>query len=375
MPRKNLLIGITGSIAAKKTPDLIDLLKEQFNIKCIITFEGTNYIDKNYFKDIDTFYTWEEGRTKSTHIDLSRWADEFIIYPATSNIISKIVNGSGEDLLTTTILMYKGRLKIFPAMHEEMNNNNFHNDNLETIQVSHHVYGPEYGKLDAGDSGLGRLIEPENAFQILTVKNKEKVFIISGPTKEYIDDVRFITNSSSGKQGYALAIESTARGFDTTYISSVKPSQNTGFNYINFENTADLLSILNKITLTEGYLFMPAAISDFIPDRSNGKIDRREGERELKLSPNIDIIKTITNNNPKLVAIGFSAQLNMKEDRMKLDEKNLDYLIINDISNKETGFGSDFNKVLIINKKGKVKSIETSNKFVIAKKIMNYVFE
>ena len=375
MPHKNLLIGITGSIAAKKTPDLINLLKDNYNIKCIITYEGTNYIDKEYFKDIDTFYTWGEDRKKSTHIDLSRWADEFIIYPATSNIISKIAHGSGEDLLTTTILMFKGRLKIFPAMHEEMFNNNFNKVNLETIQVVHDVYGPEYGRLDAGDSGLGRLIEPANAFKILTDKNREKVFIISGSTKEYIDDVRFITNASSGKQGYALAIEASARGFDTTYISSAEPNQNTGFNYIDFDNTADLLSIVNEVDLSKGYLFMPAAISDFIPNKTDGKINRRDGERVLKLSPNIDIIKTITSKNPKLIAIGFSAQLNMKGDRVKLDEKNLDYLVINDISNKETGFGSDFNEVSILNKKGEVKNIETSNKFVIAKKIMNYVFE
>ena len=373
MSRKNLLIGITGSIAAKKTSTLIELLKSYFNIKVIVTYEGSNYIDKDYFTKFDTYYSWDKNRKQSTHIELSRWADDFIIYPATSNIISQISNGSGEDLLTTTVLMYKGRVKIFPAMHEEMANNAYHIKNLRTLLEHHDIYGPEYGRLDVGDEGLGRLIEPNIAFQIIRKVQNEKIFIISGPTKEYIDDVRFISNDSTSKQGYALAVESTARGFDTTYISSITPNQNTGFTYINFNNTESLLEVINSIDLSRGFLFMPAAISDFITDKIEGKINRRDGQFTVNLSPNVDIISLIASKNPRLTTIGFSAQLNMEEDMTKIIEKGLDYLIINDITKEDTGFESDFNEISILDKDGNVQRIEKLNKFVIAKEIMNYV--
>ena len=373
MSRKNLLIGITGSIAAKKSSKLIDLLKEYFNIKIIVTYEGSNYIDKDYFAKLDTYYSWDSNREKSDHIELSRWAEEFIIYPATSNIISLISNGSGEDLLTTTVLMYKGRVKIFPAMHEEMTNNPYHIKNLDTLSEHHDIYGPEYGRLDIGDQGLGRLIDPNVALKILNNIKNEKIFVISGPTKEYIDDVRYISNDSSGKQGYALAVESTARGYDTTYISSIPPNQPTGFNYINFNNTESLLEIINDIDLSSGYLFMPAAISDFITNKIEGKINRRDGQFTVNLSPNVDIISLIVSKNPKLTTIGFSAQLNMDEDMTKIIQKGLDYLVINDISKEDTGFESDFNEISILDKDGNVKHIEKLNKFVIAKEIMNYV--
>ena len=375
MSRKNLLIGITGSIAAKKTSTLIDLLKDYFNIKIIITYEGSNYIDKEYFSKLDTYYSWDKNREESTHIKLSRWADDFIIYPATSNIISLISNGSGEDLLTTTILMYNGRLKIFPAMHEEMANNPYHIKNLERLLEHHDIYGPEYGKLDVGDEGLGRLIDPNIAFKLITDIKNTKVFIISGPTKEYIDDVRYISNDSSGKQGYALAVEAAARGFNTTYISSMPPNQNTGFHYINFNNTESLLRVIENTDLSDGYLFMPAAISDFITKKIDGKINRRDGEFVVNLSPNVDILSLIASKNPKLTTIGFSAQLNMDEDMTKIVEKGLDFLVINDISKKETGFGSDFNEIAILDKDGNIQRIEKLNKFVIAKEIMNYVIK
>ena len=258
-------------------------------------------------------------------------------------------------------------------MHEEMTNNPYHIKNLDTLSEHHDIYGPEYGRLDIGDQGLGRLIDPNVALKILNNIKNEKIFVISGPTKEYIDDVRYISNDSSGKQGYALAVESTARGYDTTYISSIPPNQPTGFDYINFNNTENLLEVINDIDLSSGYLFMPAAISDFITNKIEGKINRRDGQFTVNLSPNVDIISLIVSKNPKLTTIGFSAQLNMDEDMTKIIQKGLDYLVINDISKEDTGFESDFNEISILDKDGNVKHIEKLNKFVIAKEIMNYV--
>ena len=375
MSQHNILIGITGSVAAKKAEILISLLKKKANIKAIVTYEGSKYIDEHNFKDIDLYFSWDDERKKPLHIELSRWADKFIIYPATANFISKINQGLADDLLTSTVLMYTERIMIFPAMHEEMYNNEIHQQNLESLLTQHDIYGPRYGKLDVGDTGLGRLLEPEEAIDIIYRSNDKNIFIISGPTKEYIDDIRYITNSSTGKQGYALAVESNSRGYNTIYISSTSSKKMITCDYYNFVNTADLLSLLDSIDMSSGYLFMPAAISDFTVTKRLRKLDRRAGDVKLILSPNIDIIKQIKERNPDLIVIGFAAELSTNVKDTKLLEKNIDYLVTNDVSNKSIGFGSDYNEVTIIDNENNSYKIPYSNKFIIAQEIMNYVIK
>ena len=373
MSRKNLLIGITGSIAAKKTIDLINLLKSNYDIKVICTYEGTNYINKSDYDEIEIYDSWDDDRNNSYHIELSRWADEFIIYPATANILSKISYGIADDVLTSTILMYQKRLKIFPAMHEEMYLNAESQNNLDKITQYHDIYGPRYGKLDAGENGLGRLLEPNEVEEILLSNKKLNIYIVSGPTREYIDDIRFISNASSGKQGRALALESHARGYNTTLISSIIYKSTNNLKQYNFSDTRDLLTTLSKLDMKEGYLFMPAAISDFIPELIKGKMDRRKGTTSINLSPNIDIIKQIKHENPELIVVGFSAQLNTEIDIKKMKEKNVDYLIMNNVSNSDIGFSSDDNEVTIMDKQMNTKHLPFKNKYLIAKEILDYV--
>ena len=372
MSQRNLLLGITGSIAAKKSIQLLNLLKADYNIKIIVTYEGNNYIDESDYREFELYKSWDKDRKNSYHIELARWADEFVVYPSTANFISKVSVGLADDLLTSTILMYKNRPKIFPAMHEEMITNLSLIKSLNNLLNVADVYGPRYGLLDKGDSGIGRLLEPKEAFNVITRIQKENVFVISGPTKEYIDEVRFITNPSSGKQGYALAVESHSRGYATNLITSIKYTNLNLIKQQNFETTKELLDIINSADL-EGYLFMPAAISDFIPEKYKGKLNRKEGDISIKLSPNIDIIKKIKYENPNLIITGFSAQLNNEHDYQKMMEKKIDFMVINNISNKDIGFESDNNQVTIIGNNGVIKEVELSNKFMIAKKILDHV--
>jgi len=375
MSRSNLLIGITGSIAAKKTIDLIRLLESNHDIKVICTYEGQNYINKEEYKNIDVYDSWDINRENSYHIELARWADEFIIYPATANIISKLSSGIADDVLTSTVLMFNGRVKIFPAMHEEMFLNNTIQTNLNNMLHNFDIYGPRYGRLDIGDEGIGRLLEPLEVNDILESHTMYKVYVVSGPTREYIDDIRYISNPSSGKQGRAIALESHARGYDTVLISSIEYKEVNTIKQFVFSDTKTLIDILSSIDISSGYLFMPAAISDFIPERTKGKMNRRLGQQQLKLSPNIDIIKKIKSENPDLIVIGFSAQLNEDIDIKKMNEKNLDYLITNDISNHEIGFESDNNEVTIVDRNKNIVRYSFKNKYLIAKEILDHVIK
>ena len=373
MALPKLLVGITGSIAATKTIELINLLSNKYEINIICTQEGLKYIDNDSYKKYKIYDSWDNDTYKSPHIELSRWAEEFIIYPATANTIAKISNGIADDLLSTTVLMYKGRVKIFPAMHEEMFLDTHIQNSLSNLLSNHDVYGPRYGALDIGDEGLGRMLEPSEAAETILDTDKNRVFVISGPTREQIDDIRFITNASSGIQGYSLAIEASARGYKTTLVSSIMYKNITNIDQHNFNNTSDLKEILDRLDLSKGYLFMPAAISDFVTSKKEGKLDRRKGNIEIILSPNEDIIKDIKMKNKDLICVGFSAQLDSTLSKDKLVEKNLDYLVINDVSNPEIGFGSNDNKVTILNKNNDYIDVPKNNKFIISKYILDYV--
>ena len=196
--KKNILLGVTGSIACSKAEAFIDQYSKDFSFKILSTFNGLKYLS-NDFLNTHTVYTEWEDLPGSPHIELSRWADEFIIYPASANLISKISAGIADDLLTSTILMFPKPMYICPAMHEEMYINDQITTNINNLSKSNYIIGPRYGNLDIGDRGLGRLIEP-NELKDRINKVRGKIIVTSGPTTEPIDDVKVITNSSSGKK-------------------------------------------------------------------------------------------------------------------------------------------------------------------------------
>ena len=364
--KNNLLLGITGSIAASKTVKLYELFKDHYNIKLVSTSEGLKYLDDNFKTNNKIISSWD-NETGSPHIELSRWADKFIIYPATANFISKLNHGISDDILSATVLMYKDSIYIAPAMHEEMYINEITQKNILELSKKHIFCGPKYGKLDIGDEGIGRMLEPEELINIVE-KTKDKIIVTSGPTFEHIDLVRGITNSSSGKQGRAIAFELLSKGYDVIYIHSdlIKPVPHA--KNINYSSSDDLYkSILSNIKDVK-QIYMTSAVSDFIPENFNKKLNRESGELYLKLSPNIDIIKTIKSQYKDVKVIGFSAQLDDELNFDKINNKNCDYLVINNL--KDNYFGSDNNKIYIIDRDKLIYESSVENKNIIAQHII-----
>ena len=364
---KNILLGITGSVAASKSEILFKNLSIDNNVKIICTDAGLLYLSDDFIENEKIISSWEDS-PGSPHIELARWADEILIYPATANFISKMSMGIADDLLLSTILMSNKPTYIAPAMHEEMYLNSIIQQNIEKLSINHIICGPRYGELDIGDTGYGRLIEPHemiNHFQ----KDKFKVVVTSGGTMEMIDSVRMISNTSSGKQGRALGMELLSRGYSVTYVHANNIKIIPHAKNISFTDSKSLKNILQEELSDSTYLFMTAAVSDFIPDYKDTKLDRSEGSLNLLLSPNEDIVKEVVTNFPNLTTVAFSAQVEDNLNFEKIKDKGVNYLVINNISKNK--IGSDHNQVSIINQTDLLYTSEKLKKEEIASLIID----
>ena len=365
--KKKILLGLSGSVACSKAELFVIKNSEKFEFKLLSTHSGLNYLSEEFIKSNNIYSDWSE-LSGSPHIELARWADEFIIYPASANLISKISSGIADDLLTSTILMFSKPIYICPAMHEEMYMNSQIQSNVLNLSKNHYIVGPRYGNLDIGDKGLGRLIEPDELLGVLN-KQKGKIIVTSGPTYEEIDDVKVVTNKSSGKQGRALAIELSARGYEIIYIHSASIDHIPGLDNVSFHSSNDLKNkILENINNTDA-IFMTAAVSDFTVKKSSGKISRSNGNITLEFIPNEDIIATIKSSYPEIKCIAFSAQVDDDLNFNKINTKKVDYLVINNIL--KNNFGSDANKVSIIDHQHLIFESEELDKNEISRDILN----
>ena len=296
------------------------------------------------------------------HISLSRWSDLILVAPATANTISKLSNGSSDDLASTVMLASDKDIFLAPAMNVRMWEHPSTKENLKKLKnFGYKIIGPEIGDMACGEFGEGKMTEPneiikkiEDYFIYLNQNKKFKALVTAGPTREYIDPVRFITNRSSGKQGFELARSLSKKGFETTLISG--PTNLIAEKDINFikVETADQMFKATQNSLPADVAIFSAAVGDFkIKEKNKNKI-KKEDYINLNLEKNVDIINYVSNHNslrPKLV-IGFAAETNNLKNnaRKKLIEKNCDWIIANDISNKSIGFDSDFNEVIIFYK-------------------------
>jgi len=310
------------------------------------------------------------------HISLSRWADIILVVPATANTISKLSAGSSDDLASTVILASDKDVFLTPAMNVRMWEHPSTKQNLNKLKsYGYKIIGPEIGDMACGEFGEGKMTEPKDIFQTieayfgeLNKNQKLKALVTAGPTNEYIDPVRFITNKSSGKQGYALAKSLAKRGFQTTLISGPTNLQvDSNINLIKVE-TADEMFKATQENLPTDVAIFSAAVADFkVKEKKNEKIKKQE-YLNLELEKNIDILNYISKHNslrPKLV-IGFAAETNDLQEnaQKKLIEKNCDWIIANDVSNNSIGFDSDFNEVSIFYKDDEIKN----EKLVMKKK-------
>ena len=392
---KKILLIICGGISAYKSLELIRLLKKQgTQIKTILTKSAKEFVTPLSVASLSQEKVYDdlfnaENESEMDHISLSRWADVILVAPATANTISKLSAGSSDDLASTVILASDKDVFLTPAMNVRMWEHPSTKQNINKLKsYGYKIIGPEVGDMACGEFGEGKMTEPKNIFQIIEVyfselkKNQKlKALVTAGPTNEYIDPVRFITNKSSGKQGYALAKSLSKRGFQTTLISGPTNLQiDDNINLIKVE-TAYEMFIATQENLPADVAIFSAAVADFkVKEKKNKKIKKQE-YLNLELEENIDILNYVSKHNslrPKLV-IGFAAETNNIQEnaKKKLIEKNCDWIIANDVSNKSIGFDSNFNEVSIFYKDKKIKDekLTKKKKSEISDEIIDRVIE
>ena len=392
LEKKKILLIISGGIAAYKSLDLIrSFTKLQCEIKTILTKGGAEFVTPLSIASLSKNKVYSdmysvENESEMDHISLSRWADLILIAPATSNIIAKMSQGISDDLATTVVQASNKNIFVCPAMNVRMWEHASNKQNIEKIKsYNYRIVGPFNGEMACGEYGDGRMADIEyilkelgNFFKSKSSNKKYKAIVTAGPTQEYIDPVRYISNRSSGKQGYEIAKSLFNNGFDTTLISG--PSKLTPDPNINLlkVNTAEEMYQKTVENLPCDVAIFCAAVGDFkVKNLSENKI-KKNNDLKLDFEKNIDILKLISksNNKPKLV-IGFSAETNNlhSNSKQKLQNKGCDWIIANDVSKHDIGFDSDFNEVSIFYKDEKVEDeiISKTYKSVVADEIVKRV--
>ncbi len=377
--KKKILLVICGGISAYKSLELIRAFKKKGSeVKTILTKSAKEFVTPLSVASLSQEKVYDdlfnpENEAEMDHITLSRWSDVIIVAPATANTISKLSAGSADDLASTVILASDKDIFLSPAMNVRMWEHPSTKENLTKLKnFGYKIIGPEIGDMACGEFGEGKMTEPneiiyqiENYFRNLNKNKKFKALVTAGPTHEYIDPIRFITNKSSGKQGFELAKSLSKKGFETTLISGPTNLEvDKDINLINV-NTADQMFKATQNNLPVDVAIFSAAVGDFKIKKEKEKIKKKDFIN-LNLESNIDILNYISNHNslrPKLV-IGFAAETNnLKENaENKLLQKNCDWIIANDVSKKTIGFGSDFNEVTIFYKSKKLNTEKLSLK-------------
>ncbi|MBJ57292.1 MAG: bifunctional phosphopantothenoylcysteine decarboxylase/phosphopantothenate--cysteine ligase CoaBC [Rickettsiales bacterium] len=390
LKNKKILIIITGSIAAYKSLYLIRLLKKnQCDVNCIMTNAAKEFITPLSVSSLSENKVYNElfdltDELEMGHIKLAKEHDAILVVPATANFISKISSGIADDLGSTLLLCSKIPTFIFPAMNVNMWNNTIIKNNIERIRSSgiYLIEGPQ-GSLACGDIGYGRLMEPDDIVKHLESyfnRNKPifkgiKALVTAGPTREPIDPVRYISNHSSGIQGYAIAEELAKLGGDVSLITGpTNLKEPNNIKKIYHINTAEEMYKICKDNIPKDLFISAAAVTDWRSKRPvNSKIKKCNNLTKLELIENPDILKYISFHpkRPKLV-VGFAAETNSlrKNAKTKMSKKNCDLLIANDVSSKGKVFGNNMNEVHIINKKGEVAKIDRMHKKTLSQRIL-----
>mgnify|MGYP000474400878 CR=1 FL=1 len=391
LSNKKILLIICGGIAAYKSLELIRGLKKKGAIiKTILTKSAKEFITPlsvvslSQNKVYDDLFN-SENEAEMDHISLSRWADLILIAPATANTIAKLSSGKSDNLASTVILASNKKIFLAPAMNVRMWEHPSTKQNLDKLlNFGYKLIGPEIGDMACGEYGKGKMTEPdeiikyaEKYFQKILKNNKYKALVTAGPTREYIDPVRFLTNKSSGKQGYEIAKSLRDNGIETTLISgetNLRPVEDV--NFIKVESAKEMYDETIKNLPVDVAIFS-AAVADFKVKNIQKMKIKKNKNLNLEFEKNIDILSNVSNHNslrPKLT-IGFAAETNdiKKNSIKKLNDKNCDWIIANDVSDKTIGFDSDLNEVSIFYKNSKEETIKKMSKKLIADEIVNRI--
>jgi len=394
---KKILLVIGGGISAYKALDLIRLLvKNNVEVKTILTKSGKKFITSLSITSLSNNKVFEDifdvnNEKEIDHISLSRWADIILILPTTANMMTKLSVGKAEDLATTVVLASNKDVVLVPAMNVRMWLHKATQRNSKTLlDYGYNFIGPINGEMACGEYGEGKMSSPRQIFSYLKeyFKNKNLVkkkkisaLVTTGPTREYIDPIRYISNESSGKQGYEIALALSKLGVNTTLVSGptlLNYSKDIKVKKIN--SAEEMMNAVRKL-LPVDIAICAAAVSDFKPKhKSKQKIKKdKKSFNSLDLEKNKDILEYLGKSNklrPKML-VGFSAETEklIENSIKKLNYKYCDMIVANDVSKKETGFNVDYNKVSIIEKNGKIENLPRNKKSYVASKIVKKIID
>ena len=397
LQNKKVLLIIGGGISAYKALDLTRLLvKNNVEVKTILTKSGKNFVTPLSITSLSNNKVFEDifdvnNEKEIDHISLSRWADIILVLPTTANMMTKLSFGKAEDLATTVILASNKDVLLVPAMNVRMWLHKATQNNLKTLlDFGYKFIGPVNGEMACGEFGKGKMSSPRQIFSFLkdyfdnkdlVKKKKISALVTTGPTREYLDPVRYISNESSGKQGYEIALALTKLGVKTTLVAgptSMNFSKDISVKKI--INADEMMNAVQKL-LPVDIAVCAAAVTDFKPKNKNKQKIKKNNPNinVISLEKNKDILEYLSKNNklrPKLV-VGFSAETEnlIKNSTQKLNQKYCDMIVANNVSKKETGFNVDHNKISIIEKNGKVENFPKNTKSYIAKIIAKKIID
>lgn len=392
---KCVVIGVTGGIAVYKALDIISALrKKDIEVHVIMTESASKFVNPLTFQSISqnlvvTDMFAEPKAWEIQHISLAQKADLMLIAPATANIIGKVANGIADDMLSTTIMAAaKAKVIFAPAMNTNMYQNRIVQGNIEKLKsYGYEFIEPASGRLACGDIGVGKLADVNTIVErvLIELSDKEqdlkgkKVLISAGPTIAPIDPVRYLTNRSTGKMGYAIAEEARDRGAEVILVSgptSLNPPKNVRI--INIKTNEEMKNeIFNNFEWAD-IVIKSAAVADYKPkEYSKEKIKKGEGDLNICLTRDNDILKSLGDIKTHQILVGFAAESNdvLKNAEKKLKNKNLDFIVANDITSSDTGFGSEDNKVVIISKNNEKLELEKMSKKEVASNIFDMILE
>lgn len=389
---KTVVLGVSGGIAVYKACDLVSKLKKLgLNIHVIMTKGATEFVTPLTFQSLSQNYVvsdmFAEPRTWDVeHISLAKKADLFLIVPATANVIGKIANGISDDMLTTTVMATKAPVLIAPAMNTVMYENPIVQKNIKFLEsYGYEFVEPGSGRLACGDIGAGKLADVdvivERVKNILSIEQDlkgKKIAITAGPTVERIDPVRFLSNRSTGKMGYSIAAEAVRRGAEVTLISGpTNLKMPSGLKkVVNIESADDLYNAVVDNLDDNEVIIQSAAVADYKPSQySDKKIKKNNDDLVINLGRNKDVAYEIGKNKKDKILVAFAAETNDLIDNAKgkIEKKNLDFIVANDLTLEGAGFKADTNIVKIIDKNGEIKEYPKMKKEEVANVILDKV--
>jgi len=389
---KNIILGVTGSIAAYKTAGLASMLvKQGCNVHVIMTENATNFINPITFESltgnkclVDTFD--RNFQFQVEHVSIAKLADVVMIAPASANVIAKLAHGMADDMLSTTVLACKCKKIIAPAMNTNMYENPIVQDNIRICQsYGMEVITPAVGYLACGDVGAGKMPEPETLFEYIEKEaayekdlEGKRILVTAGPTREALDPVRYLTNFSTGKMGYAIAKAAALRGAAVTLVTGKTEIKKPSFvKVIEVESAADMFEAVTKEAREQDAVIKAAAVADYRPKEVNTeKTKKKDGDLTLSLERTEDILKWLGEHKTKgQFLCGFSMETeNMLENsREKLNRKKIDMIVANNLKVEGAGFGTDTNVVTIITKDREI-ALEKMTKEEVAHRLLSEIF-